>query len=167
MSGLFDNCLDAAKAREIWRYDQETGELFWRVRRGTAREGAVAGTPSGNGYLLVRFGGRLYKVHRVIWLIVTGAWPANQIDHLNGKRSDNRIANLSDKTGTQNMWNRQRANRNSKSGLLGVSKDRNRWQARIMAYGKQRHLGMFGTKEEAHDAYLAAKAERDSRGEAA
>ena len=37
---------------------------------------------------------------------------------------------------------------------------RNKWRARIrMPDGRQRHLGFFGTEEEAHNAYLVAKRE--------
>ena len=37
---------------------------------------------------------------------------------------------------------------------------RNKWWARIrMPDGRQRHLGFFGTEEEAHNAYLVAKRE--------
>ncbi|EHB7575351.1 HNH endonuclease, partial [Escherichia coli] len=36
---------------------------------------------------------RLY-VHRIAWLMVYNDWPTDVIDHINGDRSDNRIANL-------------------------------------------------------------------------
>lgn len=47
------------------------------------------------------------------------------------------------------------------SKFKGVSwhKSNDKWQARITTDGKQRHLGLFSTEEEANEAYLRAKEE--------
>jgi hypothetical protein len=88
---------------------------------------------------------------------MTGSWPKEQIDHINGDPLDNRWSNLREATQSQNNWN-TRLSRNNTSGYKGVSwhKGERKWDATIMAYGKSHFLGRFKTKEEARDAYIDA-----------
>jgi hypothetical protein len=81
------------------------------------------------------------------WLL--GFWPTDDVDHIDRDTSNNRAWNLRIVTRRVNTQNR---------GTFkgGATKDRNRWKARIRIDGKQMHLGMFDTKEEAVRAYLAA-----------
>lgn len=141
------------KARELLDYDPETGRLSWKGKS------AQAGTLHIKGYWQVSILGRFYKAHRLAWLYVHGEWPNGDIDHLDGNRANNRISNLRDVTNAQNQQNRRRANKNSKSGILGASWDENRglWQAHITLDRKKIHIGRFSTAEEAHAAYVAAK----------
>ena len=90
-------------------------------------------------------------------MYVNGSWPIGEIDHVNGDRGDNRIANLRDVDHKTNSQNERRARAINTSGFLGVSKQGNKWQASIRHGGKQLYLGLFAAKEEAHSAYLAAK----------
>jgi len=112
---------------------------------------------NGDGYLCSHLAGRTMRAHRVIWAIVHGRWPKDQIDHINGNRKDNRICNLRETTNATNQWNR-RPQRGCTSAYKGVTFIRRsgRWQARIVAHGKRRSLGVFDTQEEARDAYLRA-----------
>lgn len=152
--------LTADRLRELLHYDPETG-LF--ANNGT-RHGVARGSPTGtldasNGYVKIGVCGRRYYAHRLAWFYVYGEWPENDIDHLNGVRSDNRIANLRAATRALNMQNLRRANENSSSGLLGVERIGNRgfWCARIGVFGKRVYLGCFNNPEDAHQAYLEAK----------
>jgi hypothetical protein len=43
---------------------------------------------------------------------------------------------------------RTRGNPNQKTGLIGVTKDGNKYRAQIMYGGTQHHLGRFDTKEQ-------------------
>ena len=84
------------------------------------------------------------------------------IDHINGARNDDRLANLRDVSQAVNVQNIREARGHSHSGLLGASKMHNRrgtklWAARIVVDGLARHLGYFSSGEEAHQAYLSAK----------
>jgi hypothetical protein len=148
----------AEKARELFDYNPETGDLTWRAStKGRRVRGNIAGyifESEKNGYRVVGVDRRLYPAHRVIWLIVYGYWPA-QIDHINGKRADNRLCNLRESTQTENTWNKPGHGR---SGVKGVSYNRkgDMWRARIMHHGKSRHLGDFRTKDEAGFAYERA-----------
>jgi len=109
-------------------------------------------------------GGRRYLAHRLAWLYATGDWPVGEIDHINQDRRDNRLANLRPVERIHNSWNRG-IQRNNKSGHLGVfwCSQKSKWQATIMERRKTRHLGYFSDAAEAGDAYLLAKATRDSK----
>lgn len=72
--------LTAERARELLVYDPETGALNWRVARG-CRSGALAGTRTSEGYTQVEIDYRLYRAHRVIWLMQTGKWPNDHLEH--------------------------------------------------------------------------------------
>lgn len=157
--------LSAERLRELLNYDPETGIFRWKVSRGgTAMIGTIAGCLHPDGYLLIRADGKQYLAHRLTWLYMTGGWPEDQIDHINGKRADNRWKNLREADATLNSENQRKAQGDNFScGLLGVtiikSAKKNPWQARIGITGKQKHLGYFPTPEAAHEAYLQAKRE--------
>lgn len=114
-----------------------------------------------HGYIRIELDNRKYMAHRLAWLYMFGKDPDAEIDHINGNRSDNRLANLREAIRSENMQNKGKY-RNNSSGLTGVSwsKVRNKWAANIQAGNVQKNLGFFSTKEEAYLAYLKAKAEK-------
>lgn len=146
--------LTQARLKELLHYDPETGIFTWKVARGfgpTRRNpGDVAGAVYGNGSHYIVVDRQSHPSHRLAFLWMTGAWPEHDVDHINGDRLDNRWIN---------MHNRGRANKNNKSGLLGVSwsKQKSNWIAQIVADGRTHRLGCFTTPELAHAAYLKAK----------
>ncbi|TES59213.1 HNH endonuclease [Pseudomonas syringae pv. tomato] len=133
------------------------GVLINRVDRGPA----VAGRPSGSlnswGYVQFHFQGSYYKAHRVVWLICKGYWP-EELDHINGNRTDNRIENLREVTRQENLRN-QKIRSNNTSGVMGVGWDKcnRRWTARIRYEGKNKCIGYFKTFDEAAAARKAAE----------
>lgn len=151
--------LTQAQVKELFDYDPETGIIRWMVRKGSVQAGTVAGSPNDRGYIQIRIDKTTYRAHRLAWLIFYGRWPENQIDHINGIRTDNRIKNLREANAAQNAQNQRTASSDNKSGYLGVSVFRNKWQAQIMVNGKNRYIGVYDTPEEAHEAYLAKKRE--------
>ena len=141
-------------------YDQDTGVLAWKVRPPRAQKDGTAGCLNGEGYRRVVIEKRNYLAHRLAWLYVHGEWPKNHIDHINGIRSDNRLANLRDVPQAINLQNVRTAGGGKKScNLLGAFKylPTNRWQARIRLNGRVISLGYFDTAEQAHIAYVAGK----------
>jgi len=54
----------------------------------------MAGSVHSTGYVRIGVDGGKYTAHCLAWLYTHGVWPSDQIDHINGNRSDNRIANL-------------------------------------------------------------------------
>lgn len=152
--------LTAERLREVLKYDPATGVFTWLVRTSIRiTVGKVAGVKNTPGYVVVGIDGRLYNASRLAWLYVKGEWPNGEIDHLNGIRHDNRFENLRDVTKAVNMQNRRRAPRHSKTGLLGVTKYMfgDGFVTHISVAGKARHLGVYKTAQEAHDAYVKAK----------
>lgn len=86
----------------LFRYDPETGELFWRnPTHARCTKGPIR--TSDYGYLSVCIKGVAYKQHRIIWAMQTGSVPENmEVDHINHDRSDNRWCNLQLLTPSEN-----------------------------------------------------------------
>lgn len=160
--------LTAARLRELFHYDPLSG-TFVRLRSvpgasaacGTAsqRAGAAVGLSARkDGYIGIVVDGRRYMAHRLAWLYVFGEWPRQEIDHVDGQRANNAIANLRDVSRTQNNQNRQRARCDSGSGMLGAFPDgRGRFRASIKINGKATGLGRYDTASEASAAYWRAR----------
>lgn len=152
------DAISAEDVRVLFSYDASTGLVTRLVsRRGRALAGADVGSADMYGYRTVRIGKRSYKLHRIIWLHTYGVWPAGDIDHINGKRSDNRLCNLRDVPRRTNLQNQSKAPNNKSTGVLGVYRSKKRFYARISIDNKSRHLGTFDTVGEASAAYLSAK----------
>lgn len=170
--------LNRETALRLLRYEPETGRLFWREREecfflgsqvfssaeycrmwNKLYAGKEAFTAKTQGYRVGAILCQFYRAHRVIWLMHYGAWPEHQIDHINGDRSDNRIANLRSVTNVINHRNTKIHTRN-RSGVSGVSlkASTGRWMARIKVLGKETHLGYFADK----DAAIAARRSAES-----
>jgi len=152
--------LTQARLKEVLHYDADSGIFRWKTstnRRIKALQ--VAGCIRGDGYMLIGIDRKFYLAHRLAWLYVHGSWPVDQIDHISGCRTDNRICNLREATGAENMQNHRNPPSSNKSGFLGVSLrlELKKYQACIKIMGKNKHLGLFDTPEQAHEAYLKAK----------
>lgn len=156
--------------RQLVIYDEVSGELVWKHRDRSffnndqsyngwnARfPGKHVGSVS-NGYVIFSLFKRLYKGHRVAWAVHYGFWPDGHIDHIDGNRSNNRIANLRVVSRTENNMNMARKSNNT-SGHTGVSRTKSgqRWRARIQVNGNYKTIGSFATKDEAIAARKAAE----------
>lgn len=142
----------------LFEVDVLQGTLAWKSKvKASACKSGQAGCLFGSGYRVVRINRSNYFVHRLIWLFAHGQWPAGEIDHINGVKSDNRLVNLRDVTKQVNKQNIRRANANNPSGLLGAHRWKDRWSSHINVDGKSITLGYFDTPEDAHAAYVAAK----------
>jgi hypothetical protein len=155
--------LTKERAAELLSYDPETGAFTWRIKKGTSKAGAPAGYQNPRGYLMITIDRRLYRAHRIAFLIMTGSWPVFGVDHINGIKNDNRWRNLRDVPDEVNIQNKHhpKGGRKNCALPLGVSlspKSSIRpYRAKIQVGGKTIHLGSFPTPNEAHDAYLTAK----------
>ena len=145
---------------ELLDYNELTGEFRWKVNRSRARAGNAAGHLHSDGRLTIRIDGNLYYAHRIAWLMGTGYWPVDEIDHRNRIPHDNRLRNLREATHAQNMQNLSMKSNNT-SGYMGVSlySPTGKWRAEIVANRKLYLLGHFDTPEAAHEAYKKAKRE--------
>lgn len=149
-----------AALKEHIAYCPQTGVCVWlKTTTNRVKPGMAVGTINSLGYLCTSFRGRKLGVHRVAYALHHGVWPADDIDHKNGNRQDNRIENLRCVPHAVNTQNLRAAKSNNACGLLGVSqrKGSGRWTARIAIDGRYQSLGTFAAKELASAAYLAAK----------
>ncbi len=148
--------LTACEVRHLFRYDPKTGRLSWRISpSNNVKVGQEAGSLTKWSYRQVRVKRRDHKAHRIIWLYMTGRWPQEQIDHIDGDGLNNRWNNLREATPLQNQANR-RVNHNNKLQVKGVDLYQGRYRAQIRMGGKKCFLGSFGTPEEAQTAYQEA-----------
>lgn len=153
------NTLTAERLRELLSYDPETG-VFDRRQKNAWNARGSAGAKTCRGYVILSVDGKRYFAHRLAWLHVYGRWPKQFIDHINGCRGDNRIANLREADCALNLENQRVARSdNQSSGVLGVhwSAYHGKWKAHIRVNGRLRHLKYCSTIEEAQAVYVAAK----------
>jgi hypothetical protein len=139
-------------------YDPATGNFVRMTRKGLKRDDLLAGTITYAGYVSISFWGKKYQAHRLAWLFTYGNWPVDELDHINGNRSDNRIVNLREATSTENK--RNRVAKVGSSAFKGVywEKTKRKWVARIKIASRTRHIGCFDKEEAAAKAYDAEAA---------
>ena len=151
--------LDYDPGTGIFTWKERSRDYFSRVNQwktwNRRYPGTVAGSVNKKGYRNIAIHDRIYKAHRLAWAIVTGNWPSEQVDHINGDRDDNRFSNLRDVPNEVNGRNASLQARN-KSGRIGVTPynyhGRDLWVARIRIQGELIHLGYFETVEAAAEA---------------
>ena len=142
--------------RAILSYNSTTGDLFWQHREdrdcqwNTRWAGKKAGYINSKGYIYVNIDKKRYLSHRIIWALVHGNWPKNQIDHIDGNPSNNRLENLREATNQENNRNKS-LQKNNTSDVTGVSwnKKVQKWVARIATDRKDHHIGVFDNKDDA------------------
>lgn len=145
------------RVMNVLEHDPLTGLFRWKVRTSNAcKRGWFAGSKNSGGYTELHMTWCHIYGHHLIWIMHNGSVPQYQIDHENGDRSDNRIANLRDVPPSENMRNVKRHITNT-SGHVGVFwyKPRNKWVARITVNYTLHHLGYF---TDIADAIAARKA---------
>lgn len=144
--------------KRLVSYDPDTG-LFIRLQK-TSRA-MIVGVPFAGGKkegrLRLAVLAKSYLAHRLAWFWMTGEWPADHIDHINGDATDNRWSNLRSVTHAENQQNKRRPSRDNRCGFLGVSMNRKKFSARICVNRTTHRLGNFETPEQAHAAYVEAK----------
>lgn len=155
---------------ECVSYDRASGILTWKKRPlqhfknahgmntfNSKCAGKVCGSKTINGYTSLCLDGNRYLAHRIIWKLITGADPTENIDHLDTNKRNNAFTNLRLASKQENAFNQGKSPRN-KTGFKGVSFDmaRNKYYASICTGGKSISLGRHETAELAHMAYCKA-----------
>jgi hypothetical protein len=132
-------------------YDPETGVFTWlKSHSNNAKNGEEAGRLTQDGYRSININNTNYLSHRLAWFYVYGAFPSDNLDHINRNRSDNRISNLRIASHKENNMNR------TGKGYTWFKRDQ-KWKAQIQVDKSNKHLGYFDTWQEAQAAYLEAK----------
>ena len=154
--------------RQLLRYEPETGKLFW-LRRDVCFFGNSL-SPDGyckswnskyadkealtstnvHGYKAGRILNKTLLAHRAIWAIMMDKFPDDQVDHINGIRTDNRFSNLRSVSQSENAKNTKMPASNT-SGNTGVRFDkiRKKWSAQIVLDRKMIWLGYHPDKASA------------------
>lgn len=119
----------------------------WRCKNWNSRNsGKEAFTANLSGYKVGRLNKRNYLAHVIVWALLKGYWPRQQIDHINGDKADNRIENLREVTCSENSKNcKMRAD--NTSGSVGVYKNNKLGKWEVRAHNK--YFGLYNSFEEA------------------
>ena len=152
--------LTRKRLKLLLSYSEQVGVFEWRPGRRKVNGGDMAGFVTEGGYLHLCVDGERYQAHRLVWLYMTGEWPEQEIDHIDGDKLNNVFSNLRLCTRAQNSWNSKRPISN-RSGVKGVSWDKRsgRWVAHVKCNGKQHFLGGFSSIEQAAAVVTAKRAE--------
>lgn len=144
--------LTQQRLQEVLRYEPETGHFYWKVRPSNRTDmGKRAGYVGPWGYHVISVDAVKYRANRLAWLYMTGAWPKDQVDHINCDRGDDRWENLRAATIRQNRFNCL-PRKDSRTGVVGVTKVGRRYAAYIKVRGVVHRLGRFDTIEDAASA---------------
>lgn len=172
--------------RECFRYEPETGELFWQKTRprehfrrdlewkrfNSTYGGGKVGisifrdkektNPSGI-VLPITYAGlkTTFYAHRIVFALMDVDVPEGMyIDHANGCPLDNRWSNLRLATPSQNSCNKKKNTKGRGCDLpKGVSRQKGCYRASVMKNGVSVVVGIFPTPESAHLAYCEAARE--------
>lgn len=167
------NKLPSTFFHQYFTYCPETGYLYWKPRPREMFLTDLAHTCFTNNQVGKRAGfkeqeywkvvmserGHRYiqTAHYVIWRMFDRTVPPGKlIDHIDRNPENNRIENLRLVDPEGNTVNRC-VGKNNTTGIMGVSKYKDRWVAQITVKGNRIDLGRFDTKEEAGRVRRAAE----------
>lgn len=140
---------------KYFTYDPDSGELTRKIARANQKAGSIPGYIDDLGYRAVSIHKKLYRVHRLIFLIMGENLP-EVVDHINGDKLDNRWINL-------RPTNRQGNNQNCKgkgsnTGIKGVYLDKSgKYEAAVWINGKKLRLGRYDCLQEAEQAVILGR----------
>lgn len=157
------------RLNELFVLDESSPSgLSYKTDRAAKKAGDPAGTLTPTGYWQISINKLHYRAHRVIYYMLTGINPGNQIvDHPNRDRSDNKQElRLVDKS-RNNMNAHKRQGTSSKyKGVCRINRREGswvRWVAHITTNGITKNLGYFEDEKEAAQAYDRAAIEMFGR----
>lgn len=149
LENKFDESQKMLKERII--YDPETGVVKWKAQKDTCNIGNPVLGEDAHGYKIINIDYKVYKLHSMIWLYMTGETP-NIVDHLDYNRRNNIFKNLKNGTYQDNSKNLSKSVSNT-SGVTGInikqSKYGEKYLASITVNNKRIHLGCFDLIDDA------------------
>lgn len=126
------------KGLESYKYDPESGKFY-------NRHGKEVGSYTKKyGRLVHR--GKEYTLSRLAVFLMEGAWPDEEVDHINGNPQDNRWCNLRKCSHKENVCNKSKYKTN-KVGFKGTYPVGKKFGAKIQVNGYPIYLGVFETPE--------------------
>lgn len=143
--------------KSIILYEPLTGMFIWRYKEACPsfkRGGRISNCVEKDGYIQIRISGKSFKAHRLAFLYITGEWPKEQVDHINGIRRDNRWCNIRECTPRENMFN-MRACVDGK--IKGIRKKNKSYEVTLRINGIPTYLGSYKNLEDAVKTIRAAR----------
>jgi len=143
-------------AQERLSYDRLTGELTWNhlAYRSSRWNTRYARKPAGylnqEGYLFVKLDGEAYPAHRVIWALINGEIPEYlSVNHIDGDKRNNRIANLRLATDSQKQASRKRNKAKPLPKGIYWNAPRRRYHVDLKYKGERYYGGVYQSLAEA------------------
>lgn len=128
------------------RFIYKDGGLYYKDNFGQrARKGNRAGWTNRQGYRCVRFGGKNYLEHQIIWAMHNGD-VHDYLDHIDGNPLNNSLENLRVAGPSGNTQNAATRIDNT-SGAKNVywNKECRCWRVQLNVNGETKYIGQFGT----------------------
>ena len=147
----------ASTGKLTWAFRPERS-ASWNARFAGRTTGSICRNGRGKPHLTVRLNGRTRLAHRLIMKSVAGLLDHEDVDHINGDATDNRLCNLRIVDRRANNMNIRQQKRN-KTGVTGVSlyAGKKKYQALIIIDRNRVFLGSFDTIFEAAAARKSAE----------
>lgn len=157
-------------------YNPDTGVFTWRERDikwfntersqrdcnawNTRYSGEIAGSITKTGscvtYRQITIIKKTYVCHHLAYFYMTGNWPINDIDCIDGDFTNIKYNNIRECTRTDTMYKKVTGCKNKLMGVY-LNNAKSKYKSIITIDGKKTYLGTFRTPEEAHSAYVEAK----------
>lgn len=134
--------------------DTVTGIVTWTNPKGNKLSpGDIAGSKNNKGYHHIKFDGKYYKRHRLVFYVVNG-WLPEILDHKNGKDAGDGIDNLQEASNSQNV-KKGNIRSDNRTGYKGISwhKGVQKYQVNITKDGITHYLGCYADIEVAKRVY--------------
>ena len=131
----------------VKNFTYENGHLYWKKPRSGIQIKDQAGSVDSKGYIRIRFNGKKYLNHRLIFLMHHGYLP-KMLDHIDNNRLNNCIENLRPATREENSYNKP-LQKNNKSGVKNVHwrTQAKKWVVSIGFNKTFKYVGMFKNLE--------------------
>jgi len=159
--------------KNILNYDELTGVFIWRVRdvkfftslhqynswnasHANKEAGSISKT-HGMIFKSIRIFNKNYPGHRLAYFYMTGKWPKEDIDCIDGDYTNLKFKNIRQATRSDTRY--KRSEPHGKNKLIGCHycNTKKKYVSQTTKNGKRIFLGYFNTPEEAHQAYVNAK----------
>lgn len=129
--------------------DIVSGLVYWAKPRPKVVVGMEAGGKNNKGYHQIKFNGKYYKRHRIIFYVANGYLPLI-VDHKHGIEYGDGIDNLQEVTNSENVAKGSMRKDNT-SGYKGVSFHKGIGKYQVSIQGN--YIGCYSDLSKAKDAY--------------
>lgn len=92
---LKEQKINRAEILEYFRYEAESGKLFWlKFAGGNSRVGSEAGFDNGTGHKAVTLKGEKLQIAKVVYFLEAGIYPRYPVGKKDGVPANNKFSNL-------------------------------------------------------------------------